>query len=327
MKSTTTVLASVGLSASIALAIVFLLTPWGGDEPLPSPRAAETPDGAAAVGPDQEAERLRALERRLREVERAAAAGKEAKGPSGSVAGPAPGSAVPPEEIRAAVETWLDRNPQGLAKGPSAAVAERLFHHLMDLGDEMWNAKQQDVWQREVEPGEMAQMADRLRSLAESRPDDANAQLAYGTALFQQLERNEGLEDAKNVQKRADAAFDRALAVDEHNWGARFAKAVAYTFWPDFTGKKANAIKQFEILAEQQEDLPRDPKYAQTYLYLGHLYAQNGDQAQAKRVLEHAEETYPDEQELAWGAPTWGTERAPLHAQGDPEEPPGPPTP
>ena len=96
----------------------------------------------------------------------------------------------------------------------------------------------------------------------------------------------------------ADVAFDQALDIDDSHWAARFSKAVSYTFWPDFLGKKSSAIENFEILVQQQEQGPTQGEYAQTYFYLGNLYEQRGDATKAQEIWQRGANLYPQNPEL-----------------------------
>ncbi len=99
---------------------------------------------------------------------------------------------------------------------------------------------------------------------------------------------------------KADEAFDAALARDDHHWDARFSKAVSPSFWPPLFGKQAEAIEHFETLMGQQEALPQQgPKHAQTYLLLGNLYQQQGNNDKALATWNDGTQLFPDNHELA----------------------------
>jgi tetratricopeptide (TPR) repeat protein len=97
---------------------------------------------------------------------------------------------------------------------------------------------------------------------------------------------------------KADKAFDAALALDDHHWSARFSKAASLAFWPAILGKQPEAVKQFEILREQQESQAPREEFAQTYLFLGNLYASQGNAAKAQEVWRKGAEFFPRSSEL-----------------------------
>jgi tetratricopeptide (TPR) repeat protein len=63
-------------------------------------------------------------------------------------------------------------------------------------------------------------------------------------------------------------------------------------------GKQAEAIQNFETLVAQQENGPLKPEYAQTYLWLGNLYMQQGKGDQAKAAYEKGLAKFPGDEEL-----------------------------
>ena len=98
---------------------------------------------------------------------------------------------------------------------------------------------------------------------------------------------------------QADESFDRALELDPDNWEARFVKGVALSFWPPISGKRSEAIRQFEILRQRQAQLPRHDGHAQTYLLLGNLYQQTGKDAEAQAVSLEGTRQFPENTELS----------------------------
>jgi len=73
---------------------------------------------------------------------------------------------------------------------------------------------------------------------------------------------------------------------------------MSLSFWPPVFGKQGEAIRQFEILVDQQADLPRDARYAETHLLLGNMYRQIGEEEQSLAAWQHGLELYPDHLEL-----------------------------
>ena len=99
------------------------------------------------------------------------------------------------------------------------------------------------------------------------------------------------------LSMKADKVFDKVLALDDKHWEARFTKAMQYTFFPDFLGKKKDAIAHFETLVRQQESMPVDAIQAQTYLYLGNLLEYR-DPQKAKEIWQKGARRHLDNQEL-----------------------------
>ncbi len=143
--------------------------------------------------------------------------------------------------------------------------------------------------------GGMAALLDELEALADEAPNDAEAQMDYANACLAWLQ----LDQSKwSLSMKADAAFDKALAADPSHWSARFTKAMSYTFWPDFLGKKKDAIAHFERLADQQDLMPAQAHQAQTYLYLGNLLEERGEKERARAAWERGLRRHPGDQGL-----------------------------
>ena len=70
------------------------------------------------------------------------------------------------------------------------------------------------------------------------------------------------------------------------------------TFWPDFLGKKKEAIAHFERLVTQQAQMPARPEFAHTYLYLGNLQEQRGETEKARQTWQRGLQLHPDNAEL-----------------------------
>jgi tetratricopeptide (TPR) repeat protein len=118
--------------------------------------------------------------------------------------------------------------------------------------------------------------------------DLANAYLAYVQ-----------LDNSKyEYSIKADGVFDQVLALDENHWEARFTKAMSYTFWPEFLGKKTEAIAHFEHLVNQQDAMPVAEHEAQTYLILGNLLEQR-EPERAREIWERGLRRHPGSTELA----------------------------
>lgn len=91
----------------------------------------------------------------------------------------------------------------------------------------------------------------------------------------------------------SDNAYAAALEHDPMNWDARYEKARNQSFWPTAYGGQAEAIRHFEVLAEQQEVRAPEGRFAQTYVWLGNLYDQQGRAADARAAWERGLALYP----------------------------------
>ena len=152
-------------------------------------------------------------------------------------------------------------------------------------------------WDQLRDEGLLDDVLAEFEEFASLNPDDPNAHVMLGGAYIQALQDASNQETARYAMK-ADGAFTRALELDDHNWEARFSKAVSLSFWPPLFGKQGEAIEHFEILLGQQADAPPQSHHAQTYVFLGNLYQQQGDQEKAKEIWATGLSAFPDDGDL-----------------------------
>ncbi len=75
-------------------------------------------------------------------------------------------------------------------------------------------------------------------------------------------------------------------------------KAVSLSNWPAFLGKQPEAIRQFEILRQQQASGTAQSSHAQTYYYLGNMYQQTGEPDKALATWRDGLARFPDYEPL-----------------------------
>jgi tetratricopeptide (TPR) repeat protein len=289
MNPLATVVVSVLLASAAATAVVLTLRP-----------ADPGVDGGALAELQRTVGELRerndALQRRVEGLANAPA----------PVAAPAPASdraaapAVSGEQIAAAVDAWLRKHAAGggeLAATVAAAATKPAFDLDAEFdalkGTSYWEAA--ELWKRLFAAGKMDEAIARFEELAKANPTDTKVQMDLANAYLSYLQ----MDQSKwQLSMKADSVFDKVLALDERHWEARFSKAMSYTFWPDFLGKKKEAIAHFETLVQQQESMPPHAHEAQTYLFLGNLLEQR-DPAKAREVWKKGALRHPDNQDLA----------------------------
>lgn len=210
-------------------------------------------------------------------------------------------AAVSDEQVQAAVAAWFARRdgaPAGVAGAASATgdAAAATFDLDRDfaalVGTNFWNAGA--AWKKAFAAGRMDAVIAKFEELAAAAPNDPKAQMDLASAYIAYLQMDSS---RWQLSGKADQAYDRVLALDDHHWEARFSKAVSYTFYPDFLGKKKDAIAHFQTLVQQQESMPVEASQAQTYLYLGNLLEAR-DPEQARQVWAKGAQRHPDNQDL-----------------------------
>ena len=63
-------------------------------------------------------------------------------------------------------------------------------------------------------------------------------------------------------------------------------------------GKQGEAIRHLEILRQQQEALPPQEQFAQTYVFLGNLYQSQNDIGKASEVWKAEADLFPESRDL-----------------------------
>lgn len=289
MQPAAIVLFSALVAAGAAAGVSFALRPT--EAPSLQPVVAELQQSLAKVAQDQQA-----LQQRLEQLAKAPAVG------SAPVDGSLRSAAAPSDEqIAAAVEAYLQRRAKGAAGGEAPAAAlgadgKPTFDMDADfaelIGNNYW--ENTEAWKKAFAAGRMDEVVAQFEALAKAAPNDTKVQMDLANAYLAHLQ----MDQSKwQLSMKADKVFDKVLALDDKHWEARFTKAMSYTFYPDFLGKKPEAISHFETLVQQQESMPVDASQAQTYLYLGNLLEAR-DPQKAKEIWQKGARRHPDNADL-----------------------------
>lgn len=282
MTSTPTVALSVLLAAAAAAAVSLTMRPQA--DVAPADATAELQAEVAALRRtqatlQQELERLRT---------------QPVAAPVAAAAPQRVAASLDDQQVAVAVEAYLQKRGAGAAAAASGTAAKFDLDTDFDrlAGTNFWSSP--DLWKKAFAAGAMDQVIAKFEALAKANPKDVGAQMDLARAYMAYLQ----LDQSKwQLSMKADKVFDDVLAIDNTHWEARFTKAVSYTFYPDFLGKKKDAIANFETLVAQQELQPVQPNQAQTYLYLGNLLEQS-DPQRAREVWARGAQRHPDNAEL-----------------------------
>ena len=219
-------------------------------------------------------------------------------------------TAVSGADVDAAVSRWMEEREARMAAEASAAATPAADGALADakpdaddffeklLNSDLKGDAREAVWKQIRDAGLTDEIIKRMEALAAAHPNDAGMQVALGEAYLQKIFEVGNGPEAGVWATKADKSFDAALAINPQQWDARFAKAISLSFWPPMFGKQAEAIQNFETLIAQQEAQPSKPEFAQTYLWLGNLYLQQGKTDQAKEVYGKGLVAFPNDPEL-----------------------------
>jgi tetratricopeptide (TPR) repeat protein len=260
----------------------------------PSVPAVQAPDPALTAALDRLTAQQAKLERELAELRTATPLSQPAS------------ERIPLGEIEAAVARALDARAKAAAPevAPTASAAatpkkfepKSAFERVRELD---WDDAQA-AWKEIAEAGGLDAVLAMFEANAKANPNDVEAQVALGHAYLQKLfHSNAAGPETGMWAMKADGAFDSALKLDDHNWSARFSKAMSLSHWPAVFGKQTEAIKHFEILVAQQRDMPSQSNFADTHFLLGNLYQQIGDRDRALAAWQQGLALFPENTQLA----------------------------
>ena len=159
--------------------------------------------------------------------------------------------------------------------------------------------EREELWQRVREEGRLDEVLAEFERRAEHDPNNPDSQVQLGYAYIQKIQEVGASALAGKWADLADKQFDKALALDENHWTARYMKAISLSHWPAFTGKSAEAVAQLETLVEIQSTGPLESHHEQTYLSLGNLYLGQGKDDLALDAWKKGLSLFPTSSALA----------------------------
>jgi len=207
-------------------------------------------------------------------------------------------------DVDAAVARWMAEHGSAAGAAPlaadesAAATDDSLEQALALLDGDLSDTERQRLWRKFAEQGLTDAIVAAWEERAARAPNDPDMQVSLGEIYLNKIFEVGNSPEAGVWATKADRAFDKALAIDDHHWEARFAKAVSLSFWPPVFGKQGEAIQHFETLVAQQAAAPREDRYAQTHLLLGNMYSQTGEEAKAIAAWQRGLEIFPENEEL-----------------------------
>lgn len=136
--------------------------------------------------------------------------------------------------------------------------------------------QRQAAWKQLRNAGELDRALETLKQGATNNPSSVEFSLALGEAYVYKLQTIGDFHEVAVLALRADQSFNSALTLEPANWEAQFFKASALSRWPAEMNKGPEVIQQLSNLIDQQEAIPAQPQFAQTYVLLGDQYKKAG---------------------------------------------------
>jgi hypothetical protein len=142
-----------------------------------------------------------------------------------------------------------------------------------------------------------------LQRRATENPNDATVPTTLGEALLNKVRamHDAGVTDRTELgilALQADQQFTAALKIDPKNWEAQFVKSSTQFYWPPDAERDAAAAQSLAGLIDQQDTMPTQPQFAQTYLALGNQYQKMGKLNEAMATWTLGAQKFPSDPAL-----------------------------
>ena len=252
---------------------------------------------AAAVAPADGGDlQLAQLERRLADLaERIEELSMSPIAPASGTAREAVAEPVDLDQIERAVRRLVAdtalREEEAPVEWPGGfATATDAIRSILDLGVDSEEAAA--LWKHADENDQLHDLLAAMEAELENQPETSDKHQTRARAYYAAARaRPSNMEG--NWWVDSDNAYSRSLELDPQNWDARYQKARNQAFWPTAYGGQAEAIRHFEILVDQQERRAPEERFAQSYVWLGNLYDQQGRTEEARQVWERGLGIFP----------------------------------
>lgn len=219
-----------------------------------------------------------------------------------------PEKTVPkPEPMRSVSADTNNAKPAPVAIAPSNDLKSTNSTFLSWAIDTLVSPKtsfeqKREVWKQLREAGQLDQAIEALKQGAVENPASPAYPTAMGEAELQKayvLSKNGGTMSQMGIAgMQADQDFDAALKLDPSNWEAQFSKAAAMSYWPAELNKGPELIQRLGALIDQQETMPPQAQFAQTYVLLGDQYQKAGQPDYAAQTWQLGAARFPTDSTL-----------------------------
>ena len=209
----------------------------------------------------------------------------------------APAAAVPEQVVAISKPVLPVAAPEPMpAPGPATnsvasnpeSEAAAAFRKMIDaLLTPQFSGQKLELFDHLRTSGQIDAAIAELQRRAKETPNDANISTTLGEAMLNKVrllhETGADVNEQGILAMQADQSFNAALKIDPANWEAQFVKYSTRFYWPAEPTRDNEAAQKLASLIDQQEALPQQPHFAQTYVALGNQYQKIGkpDFAQA----------------------------------------------
>ena len=162
--------------------------------------------------------------------------------------------------------------------------------------------EKQAAWKQLLAAGQLDDAIEALKQGAKDNPVSPEYAAMLGQAYLQKaavVSKNGGsVNELGILGMSADQNFDAALKIDPANWDAQFFKAVAMSYWPTELNKGGEVVQRLSNLINQQQTMPDQPEFANTYLALGNQYQKLGQTDNALQTWQVGAAKFPNDSAL-----------------------------
>lgn len=185
----------------------------------------------------------------------------------------------------------------------SESEAAAAFRKTIDtLLAPQFAGQKQELFDRLRTSGQMDQVIAELQRRAKETPDDASIPTTLGEAMLNKVrllhEAGADVNEQGILAMQADQSFNVALKIDPSNWEAQFVKYSTMFYWPTDAKRDNEAAQRLANLIDQQETMPQQPHFAQTYIALGNQYQKLGKQDFAEATWQLGLSKFPNDPAL-----------------------------
>jgi hypothetical protein len=149
------------------------------------------------------------------------------------------------------------------------------------------------------DPQQLDAVISQLKQEAQENPNNPEIPTTIGEAQLNEIRAMKESGDNSDVDQigilamQADQEFNAALQIDPKNWEAQFVKDSSMYYWPADPQRDNQAVQGLTGLIDQQETMPQDPEFAQTYVMLGNEYQKIGQPDKALATWQLGAQEYP----------------------------------
>ena len=209
--------------------------------------------------------------------------------------------AVSRARVRELGQTKAERTKEGAAEPRVAATSAPTFDFnqaLEILVSPASFAQKQAAWNGLKNAGQLDEAIHELEQRMANDPQRPEYVAALGEAYMKKCATMTDIREQAILAMQADKTLEKALNLDPSNWEARFTRAVGLSFWPADLNKSPEVVQEFLTLIQQQEVQPKEPQFAQPYIWLGKEYEKAGQAENAAQIWQRGAALFPENKEL-----------------------------